>query len=78
MLLNCLPVLSCGPLGVLHLVGINGAVGAVAEALGDVVAELGVAVAGVHGLTGGNCIKIGLPGKSILSKRNGLLEVLFS
>ena len=28
--------------------------------------------------TGGNCIKIGLPGKLILSKRKGLREVLFS
>ena len=28
--------------------------------------------------TGMNCIKIGLPGKLILSKRKGLLEVLFS
>ena len=28
--------------------------------------------------SGGNCINIGLPGKSILSKRKGLLEVLFS
>ena len=27
---------------------------------------------------GGNCIKIGLPGKPILSKRKGLREVLFS
>ena len=27
---------------------------------------------------GGNCIKIGLPGKLILSKRKGLREVLFS
>ena len=27
---------------------------------------------------GTNCIKIGLPGKSILSNRKGLLEVLFS
>ena len=27
---------------------------------------------------GGNCIKIGLPGKLILGKRKGLLEVLFS
>ena len=26
---------------------------------------------------GGNCIKIGLPGKLILSKRKGLREVLF-
>ena len=34
----------------------------------------GAAVAG----PGGNCIKIGLPGKLILSKRKGLLEVLFS
>ena len=29
-------------------------------------------------VAGGNCIKIGLPGKLILSKRKGLLEVLFS
>ena len=28
--------------------------------------------------SGMNCIKIGLPGKSIFSKRKGLLEVLFS
>ena len=28
--------------------------------------------------SGTNCIKIGLPGKVILSKRKGLLEVLFS
>ena len=28
--------------------------------------------------TGTNCIKIGLPGKLILSKRKGLREVLFS
>ena len=28
--------------------------------------------------TGTNCIKIGLPGKLILSKRKGLWEVLFS
>ena len=28
--------------------------------------------------TGMNCIRIGLPGKPILSKRKGLLEVLFS
>ena len=28
--------------------------------------------------TGGNCIKIGLPGKLILRKRKGLPEVLFS
>ena len=34
----------------------------------------GAAVAG----PGGNCIKIGLPGKLILSKRKGLREVLFS
>ena len=27
---------------------------------------------------GGNCIKIGLPGKLILSERKGLREVLFS
>ena len=27
---------------------------------------------------GGNCIKIGLPGKLILSKRKGLREVLFT
>ena len=27
---------------------------------------------------GTNCIKIGLPGKLILSKRKGLMEVLFS
>ena len=27
---------------------------------------------------GGNCIKTGLPGNLILSKRQGLLEVLFS
>ena len=27
---------------------------------------------------GGNCMKIGLPGKLILSKRKGLREVLFS
>ena len=27
---------------------------------------------------GGNCIKIGLPGKLILSKRKGLREVIFS
>ena len=27
---------------------------------------------------GMNCIKIGLPGKLILSKRKGLLEVLFA
>ena len=36
----------------LHLVGVAGGVGAVAEALGDVVAGLLIAVAGVHGLTG--------------------------
>ena len=29
-------------------------------------------------LDGGECIKIGLPGKLILSKRKGLREVLFS
>ena len=29
-------------------------------------------------LSGTNCIKIGLPGKLILSKRKGLLEFLFS
>ena len=29
-------------------------------------------------ITGTNCIKIGLPGKLILSKRQGLLEVIFS
>ena len=29
-------------------------------------------------LPGDNCIKIGLPGKLILSKRKGLREVLFS
>ena len=36
--------------------------------------------AGLHDLrlSGTNCIKIGLPGKLILSKRNGLWEVLFS
>ena len=28
--------------------------------------------------TGMNCIKIGLPGKLILTKRKGLWEVLFS
>ena len=28
--------------------------------------------------SGTNCLKIGLPGKLILSKRKGLLEVLFS
>ena len=28
--------------------------------------------------SGDNCIKIGLPGKLILSKRKGLREVLFS
>ena len=32
----------------------------------------------VGGTTGGNCLKIGLPGKLILSKRKGLREVLFS
>ena len=32
----------------------------------------------VHEHPGANCIKIGLPGKSILSKRNGLWEVIFS
>ena len=32
----------------------------------------------VHGQTGGNCIKVGLPGKLILSKRKGLWEDLFS
>ena len=42
-------------------------VGAV-HRVGDVAAEL----------PGGNCIKIGLPGKRILSKRKGLREVLFS
>ena len=30
------------------------------------------------GASGMNCIKIGLPGKSILSKRKGLQEILFS
>ena len=30
------------------------------------------------GRAGTNCIKIGLPGKLILSKRKGLREVLFS
>ena len=30
------------------------------------------------GHSGTNCIKIGLPGKLILSKRKGLLEVQFS
>ena len=30
------------------------------------------------GKTGTNCIKIGLPGKLTLSKRKGLLEVIFS
>ena len=29
-------------------------------------------------LPGGNCIKIGLPGKLILSKRKGLWEITFS
>ena len=29
------------------------------------------------GHPGGNCIKIGLPGKLILSKRKGLREILF-
>ena len=31
-----------------------------------------------HGAPGSNCIKIGLSGKLILSKRKGLLEVKFS
>ena len=30
------------------------------------------------GRPGMNCIKIGLPGKSILSKRKGLREIIFS
>ena len=30
------------------------------------------------GAAGSNCIKIGLPGKLILSKRKGFREVLFS
>ena len=38
--------------------------------------QLGVALGRLD--PGGNCIKIGLPGKSILSKRKGLLEVIFS
>ena len=38
----------------------------------------GIHVRGVERNAGGNCIKIGLPGKLILSKRKGLLEVLFS
>ena len=29
-------------------------------------------------ISGGNCIKMGLPGKLILSKKKGLREVLFS
>ena len=33
---------------------------------------------GTEGTPGTNCIKIGLPGKLILSKRKGLWEVLFS
>ena len=33
---------------------------------------------GIDYYPGMNCIKIGLPGKLILSKRKGLREVLFS
>ena len=36
-----------------------------------------VAVGADPGEPGGNCIKIGLPGKLILSKGKGLREVLF-
>ena len=32
----------------------------------------------IVGAPGGNCIKIGLPGKLILSRRKGLREVIFS
>ena len=38
----------------------------------------GVQVPLLPQLPGGSCIKIGLPGKLHLSKRKGLLEVLFS
>ena len=40
--------------------------------------ELELGRAAVGGLSGGNCIKIGLPGKLILSKRKVLWEVIFS
>ena len=40
--------------------------------------EVSLSVVLVGGRPGGNCIKIGLPGKLILSKRKGLREVLFS
>ena len=50
-----------------------------------VVAMLVVEVEGIDDVAvvfvfhaGGNCIKIGFPGKLILSKRKGLWEVLFS
>ena len=33
---------------------------------------------GIFGCSGGNCMKIGLPGKLILGKRKGLQEVIFS
>ena len=46
--------------------------------IGDSGAVASLDSSGESGGTGGNCIKIGLPGKLILSKRKGLWEVLFS
>ena len=44
------------------------------EKILSLIIVMGVALEGA----GGNCIKISLPGKLILSKRKGLREVLFS
>ena len=49
---------------------------AAATATAEATHEHGVAGVGVQ--PGTNCLKIGLPGKLILGKRKGLLEVLFS
>ena len=67
---------------VMLAVGLVAVVAAVVDAVADgggqgalLVPALELALAA---RPGGNCIKIGLPGKLILSKRKGLREVMFS
>ena len=63
-----------------HSLAVDGALEVVGPAeVEDALQDGLVLHADVDGVrAGGNCIKIGLPGKLILSKRKGLWEVLFS